>query len=65
MTDLNLYGFATIAVLGLFFPGIGLFELRRKRVNADRALRKLMIEEADRAIKETDETTCRIHTHGR
>ena len=53
LTDLNLAGFATVAMLVLFFPAVGLMAVRRRRIEArklyDEAhLRKLIHEVVER-----------------
>lgn len=53
MQNLNLAGFATLAMLILFFPTVGLFARRRQRITErklydDAHLRKLIREVAER-----------------
>jgi hypothetical protein len=64
MHDYNLAGLATIAALALFFPGCGLFGLRRQRIEARKAhrneqLKQLMIEEEKRMERVSDHA-CRL-----
>jgi hypothetical protein len=53
LTDLNLAGLATVAMLVLFFPAVGLMAHRRRRIEArklheDAQLRKLIREVVER-----------------
>ena len=56
---LNLAGLATAAALALFFPGVGLLEQRRRRIERRKAhqaeqLKQLMIEEEKRMARRQD-----------
>lgn len=64
MHDINLAGLATIAALALFFPGCGLFGLRRQRIEARKKhrasqLKQLIIEEEKRMARIADHA-CRV-----
>jgi hypothetical protein len=57
--DINLAGLATLSFLGLFFPGVGMFEHRRKqqrrrKAHADAQLAQLVIEETKRMQRMAD-----------
>jgi hypothetical protein len=64
MFDYNLAGLATASSLALFFPGVGLLEIRRNRIERRKAhhaeqLKQLMIEEEKRAARMQDHV-CKI-----
>jgi hypothetical protein len=62
--DLNLAGLATISLLALFFPGVGLLERRaearakkRSAERRQRELEQLMIEEAMQIVNQSARET--------
>ena len=64
LNDLNLAGLATASALALFFPTIGLFGRRRRRIHErqahrDEQLKQLMIEEEKRMARLQDHV-CKI-----
>lgn len=63
MQNLNLAGIATLAMLILFFPAVGLFARRRRRIEErklhdDTQLRKLILEVVERDEQRQREEVC-------
>jgi hypothetical protein len=63
MQNLNLAGLATLAMLILFFPTVGLFAVRRRRTEARKLYDEAHLRKLIREVAERDEQRQREETY--